>query len=262
MPLLTRPDGVALHWEVRGEGPLVVVCPISYFGSVQIEGFIAGMARDHAVLTYDVRGTGRSSRSGPYDAETDVADLAALLEDVGPARVGVGTADGTGRLIRLAAWRPDLLESVVVSGTQALSRAPAHGLAGSRAVLDALVTLMENDYRAGLRAAIERTDSDVSESELRARIDAAERHCPQEAWVGRLRAWIADDLSEPSAALGERLWILHHGTNPWFGGDVADQRGALPDAGFVEVSDGLRDAAPENAAIVRQVVQTLRASSG
>lgn len=238
---------------MRGEGPLVLVCPISYFASVQVETFIADMARDHAVLTYDVRGTGRSSRSGPYDTETDAADLAALLEEVGPARVGVATADGTRRLVRFGAARPDLLESVVVSGTQALARAPARGLAGSRAVLDALITLLENDYRAGLRAAIERTDPDVPESELKARIDAAEQHCPQEAWVARLRAWIADDLGEPAAALGGRLWVLHHGTNPWFGGDVEDQRAALPEAHFIEVSDGLRDAAPENAAIVRRI---------
>ena len=262
MPLLVRPDGVELYWEIQGEGPVLVFCPIAYGDAINRTEFLADVVRDHAVLTYHPRGTGASTRSGPYELDTDVADLIALLEASGPAEVGVGTGDGVWRLIRVAAERPDLLNAVVVSGAQSLSRSAARGLAGSRAVLDALLTLMENDYRAGLRTSFERINPGATEDELRHQVDEAERHCPQDAWVGRLRDWIRRDVGEEAAALGERLWVLHHGTNPWFGVSTETDRADLPQAHFVEVSDGLRDAPAENAGLVRKAAQTLRASSG
>ena len=260
--MLERPDGVELYWDVQGEGPMLVFCPIAYADATIRSEFLADMARDHAVLTYHPRGTGASTRSGPYELDADVADLIALLEAAGPAQVGVGNGEGTWRLIRAAVERPDLLNAVVVSGAQSLSRSEARGLAGSRAVLDALMTLMETDYRAGLRTSFERVNPGATEDELRRQVDEAEQHCPQDAWLGRLRDWIRRDVGAEAAALGERLWVLHHGTNPWFGTSTEAERAALPDACFVEVSDGLRDAAAENAAIVRKVAQTLRASSG
>jgi pimeloyl-ACP methyl ester carboxylesterase len=255
---LARPDGVELHWETRGDGPPVAVCPVAWAGVGGVAEFVGDLACDHTVLTYDPRGTGASTRRGPYDVETDAGDLVALLEETGPVLAGIGSADGARRLIRAAAARPELVGTVVVSGLQGIGRPPERGLAGSRAVLDALVTLMESDYRAGLRATMERAAPGAEEQALRRRVEEIEAYCPQEAWLERLRAWIGDDLGETARALGSRLVILHHGTNPWFGGDVEGERAALPEARFVRMSDGLVDAAAENAAAVRSVVAAVR----
>lgn len=90
MPLLSRPDGVDIHWEERGEGPLVVLAT-QFFGSPDVfGGLIDDLSQDHRVVTYDLRGCGQSTREGPYDVATDAADLAALIENIGGPAVVIG----------------------------------------------------------------------------------------------------------------------------------------------------------------------------
>src|SRR5215212_954872 len=116
MPEARTDDGIALHWEERGvpDGRLLVAsmhfnAPPSVF-----EGLWADLARDHRLITYDLRGTGESSREGPYEMERDAADLVAIIEAVGggPATV-VAFGDGANRAVRAAALRPDLVSHVV-----------------------------------------------------------------------------------------------------------------------------------------------------
>ena len=66
MPLLTRPDGIQIHYELRGEsGPLVALFPWwSYIPGVYDE-MLGDLESDHRILTYDMRGNGRSTRRGP-----------------------------------------------------------------------------------------------------------------------------------------------------------------------------------------------------
>ena len=75
MPTLERPDGVEIAWESEGEGPLVVVAN-QFFSHRDVFGaLIDELATDHTVVWYDARGTGASTRRGPYDMQTDVDDL-------------------------------------------------------------------------------------------------------------------------------------------------------------------------------------------
>ena len=65
MPRLARPDGVEIHWEERGEGPLVVLAT-QFFGFPEVfEDLLADLAGDHRVVTYHLRGTGESTRRVP-----------------------------------------------------------------------------------------------------------------------------------------------------------------------------------------------------
>ena len=79
MPLLSRPDGVSLAWEEVGDGPSVVLAN-QFFGVAEtFAPLLEDLARDHRVVTYNLRGTGDSTREGPYNAEVDAADLEAVV---------------------------------------------------------------------------------------------------------------------------------------------------------------------------------------
>src|SRR3954454_14238908 len=139
MPEIERPDGVAIHYEVRGEGPLFVLAPHWSMGPEVFAGLVAALSRDHRVLTYDLRGTGRSTRRGPYDTETDLADLEALLEAVGGAVGALGLGDAVTRIAKLASRRPDRLDRAICFGAPPVHRSDLGGeqaLAGSDNVVE------------------------------------------------------------------------------------------------------------------------------
>src|SRR4051794_19441495 len=243
MPRLSRPDGVELAWQETAQGPLVVLAN-QFFGQAEtFTGLIGELARDHRVVTYNLRGTGDSSRAGPYDTETDTADLEAIVEAAGdPPAVLLAFADGANRAVRVAARRPDLVSAVVSpAGNPVGLRAVegTDGLAGSASVLQALMGMMRTDYRSALRTMFSTANPDWDEERVRRRVSAIVDLLPQEAAVPRMKGWIGDDATEEARILGDRLWMLEDGTNPWFPIEVARlTRSILPDAHILEVEDG------------------------
>jgi pimeloyl-ACP methyl ester carboxylesterase len=242
MRYLTRPDGVDLAWDEQGEGPLVVLAN-QFFGRAEtFEGLLSDLARDHRVVTYNLRGTGDSSRRGPYDSETDTADLEAVIEAAGAQAVAVAFADGCNRAVRVAARRPDLVSAVVSPAGNPVGLHAVEGteaLAGSESVLRALVEMMGNDYRGALRTMFTTANPDWDEDNVRERVAVTVEMVPQEAALPRMKNWIADDVKEEALVLGERLWLLEDGTNPWFPIEVARRtRAILPEAQILEVEDG------------------------
>jgi pimeloyl-ACP methyl ester carboxylesterase len=260
VPELERPDGTRIHWEETGSGPGVLIVRIAYGAPDSIRALADDLAADHRVVIPDLRGTGGSSRRGPYEFDTDVADFAAVLERSGPVQVAIGLGDGTLRSVELAALRPDLVDIVVLSGYAPLfrgERRDTHGLAGSGQVLGALLRLVETDYRAGLRSIVETGNPDLDEASIRERVDRIVDHCPQEAALARLRNWIERDVGESATALGDRLWILHHARNPWFPQELTDRiPELLPKARLEQVDDGAIARPDQTAAVVRRI--TLR----
>jgi pimeloyl-ACP methyl ester carboxylesterase len=257
VPLVETADGTGLHWQERGDGPAVLVAGISYGYPDMVRGLIDDLAPDHRVVLPDLRGTGGSSRRGPYDLATDVADLTAVVEETGPMAVAVGLGDGSLRAIELAAGRPDLIDAVVLSGYAPLSRDELRGLEGlvaSTPVLSALVTLLETDFRAAVRTIVETGSPELDEAEIRERVDGVVEHCSHEAAVARMRGWIAADSGEPARALGDRLWILHHPRNPWFPVELVERiPDLLPDAHVETVADGALARPDLTAAVVRRI---------
>lgn len=265
MPKLSRPDGAEIEWRLDGErGPIVAIAPMALHPPVALRGIVEELAGDHRVLTYDLRGMGGSSRTPPYTLETDADDLAALLEAAGGDALLIALGDGVRRGVKAAAARPDLVHTVVTSGEQPLAStrtARSRGsLADSPAVLDALVQLLETDYRAGLRTMFESSgEQGWEERALHERIDAIGAHCPQESAVARLREWISDDSRELARALGDRLWFLHFPGNAWFRGSLDAIKRDLPDAHYERVSDGVINRPAENARVIRQILTAPRA---
>jgi pimeloyl-ACP methyl ester carboxylesterase len=258
---------VKIEWRLHGgEGPLVGLVLMAQQPPAVCRGLVEELASDHRVLTYDVRGTGGSSLGGPYDIETDADDLAAVVDAAGGDAIAVATGDGARRAVRVAAERPDLIHTVAISGEVPLGRVSGSGrseaLADSPAVLEALLELLEVDYRTGLRTMFTSGgDSEWNESALRDRLSATEAYCPSEAGVPRLRAWVGDDSSEYGRALRDRLWYLHFPGNAWFQGSLEAVRRGLPAARFQEVPDGVISRPQENAAAIRRILAARRAAA-
>jgi pimeloyl-ACP methyl ester carboxylesterase len=262
-----RPDGAEIEWWVQGErGPLVAIALMAVHPRPVCQRIAEDLATDHRVLGYDLRGAGMSSRVGPYDIETDAADLAAVLEEAGGEALVVALGDGTRRSVRVAAEHPDLAHTVVVSGEFPLGRIGGPGsqnaLANSPAVLDAFLGMLESDYRTGLRTMMASSGEDEwHEQALRDRLDAIEAHCPQEVAVPRMRSWIEDESRAAGQALGDRLWYLHYPGNAWFEGSIEIVRRSLPEAQIEAVPDGVINRPAENARVIRRILATRRAAA-
>lgn len=94
---------VEINYEVRGSGPpLLLVAGTGYPGATWPDAFIAPLAEELTVVTYDHRGTGASSAgTGPYSTRLFAHDATALLD-----AIGVGQAHVLGHSMggRVAQW--------------------------------------------------------------------------------------------------------------------------------------------------------------
>jgi pimeloyl-ACP methyl ester carboxylesterase len=271
MPELTRPDGVEIHWEERGEGPLVVFAAYWSGFAEAVRPFIDEISSDHRVVDYDARGTGRSSRKGPHDMETGAGDLEAVVEEAGGPAVVVAMADGSNRAVRVAARRPDLVDTVLAVGAAPFGhdeiKRSGESLAASDEVVAAFFDMLDHYYESALRNLLAATNAQMDEAELRRRVERQVAYCPREVAIARLRAWLDDDPLEHGQALADRLVlaIAPQIGGPWFPAREPMRTliaTLLPDARFEEIEDGLVSRPDIAAAIVRRVTEGLRVAAG
>jgi pimeloyl-ACP methyl ester carboxylesterase len=254
---ITRPDGVRLAYEELGTGPVVVLAN-QFFGDANtFWALIRDLTSDHHFVSYHLRGTGDSDRRGPYDFETDADDLEAVIEAAGAPALVLAFADGCNRAVRVAARRPELVTAVVSPGGNPVGLDAVEGtdaLAGSTGVLEALVGMMSTDYRGALRTMFSSANPDWEDDRVRERVVTVAQTVPQEAALPRMKAWIADSVTEESRALGDRLWMLDPGGNPWFPIEVSRRtRNILPDAHILEIEDGAISRPDITAGVIRRI---------
>ena len=104
-------NGTPLFYEVDGDGEPLVLVHGSWAEHTTWNAVIPGLARSHRVVCYDRRGHALST-APPAEGtiHDDVADLAALIEDLGLAPANVcGNSYGACIVLRLAAQRPELV---------------------------------------------------------------------------------------------------------------------------------------------------------
>ncbi|MFI6059262.1 alpha/beta fold hydrolase [Streptomyces sp. NPDC051286] len=113
-----RVNGATLHYEVRGQGPLLLLIPGGTGGAASFCGIADGLATEYTVATYDPRGMSRSTLDDP-EAEQRVAEHAddafrmlELLSPDEPARV-FGASSGAIAALHLLTTHPQRLERVV-----------------------------------------------------------------------------------------------------------------------------------------------------
>ncbi|MGP4003514.1 alpha/beta fold hydrolase [Streptomyces sp. 8N706] len=109
-------SGARLHYEVRGQGPLVVLCgaPMDAAAFAPLAGLLAA---DHTVLTTDPRGINRSRLDDPGQDSTPqlrADDLSRLIThlDAGPAVV-LGSSGGAVSALALAEAQPEQVHTVI-----------------------------------------------------------------------------------------------------------------------------------------------------
>lgn len=113
-------NGHPIAYELSGTGtPLVLIAGTGYPGATWPRELIAALARRHAVLTFDHRGTGRTPASAePYSTRLFAKDALGLLDALalGPAHV-LGHSMGG----RVAQWmaldRPERIRTLILAAT-------------------------------------------------------------------------------------------------------------------------------------------------
>jgi pimeloyl-ACP methyl ester carboxylesterase len=261
VPKLPREDGIELHWEERGEGPLVILAPYWSGHPSSFENLIGELERDRRVLHYDARGTGQSTRAGPHDIETAAGDLAAVVEARGGDAIVVAFADACGRAVRVAAANPELVRAVVAPGTAPLPLSVLQDsdvLLSSKTVIDAFIEMMATDYRGALRSLLTQTNPQMEELEVRERVARQAQYCPEETALGRVQAWIRDDSAEDARAIGDRMVVVF---SDEMGGAWLPQSDEiarvinehLPKARLAPVADGIISRPDLTAAIIRDL---------
>jgi pimeloyl-ACP methyl ester carboxylesterase len=266
MPTVSRPDGVEIHYEVRGEGPLVALGTYWSWTPGVYDELFDDLLADHRVLTYHLRGTGKSTRSGPYGQQADLGDLVAVLDEAGGAVLLIGVADSANRVAKVGAARPDLAEAVVCFGGPPLVRAALRdtdSMIASDSVVDAFQEMVQRDFRGAMRSLLGSTNPQMGEDELRERVAAQAAYCEVDAAVARLDAWAADDPVEAGRALGDRLWVITASGvgGAWMPADHerdAVNRDLFPNARFILVEPGPISRPQEAAAGVRQIIASPR----
>ncbi|WP_405979335.1 alpha/beta fold hydrolase [Streptomyces sp. NBC_00158] len=129
-----RVNGATLHYEVRGQGPLLLLIPGGSGGAASLDGIADALAAEYTVAAYDPRGMARSTLDDP-GAEQRVAEhaddafrLLELLSPGEPARV-FGASSGAITALHLLTARPERVERLVAHEppvVEVLPDAPEH----------------------------------------------------------------------------------------------------------------------------------------
>ena len=92
MPILDN-NGVKLHYEVHGSGPVLLLSHGFSATARMWDGQIDALSRDHTLVLWDMRGHGASdypTNPAAYSEDATVADMAAILDAVGAATAIIG----------------------------------------------------------------------------------------------------------------------------------------------------------------------------
>jgi 3-oxoadipate enol-lactonase len=136
-----RANGVTLRYRLEGKGRDTIVLLHESGMALESWDYVApGLARDHRVLRYDLRGYGLSQGiKGPVSIDDQTADLRELLKALNiTGKVNlVGGAIGGAVALKFAADYPDLTASVIaispaayLQGRATQSAPPAGGAGG------------------------------------------------------------------------------------------------------------------------------------
>jgi 3-oxoadipate enol-lactonase len=106
---------VSLHYADEGQGDPIVLIHEMGMNRTRWDAIVPGLARDHRVVRYDLRGFGLPEKlAGPVTMHDEIDDLGAVLARLGVRRpVLVGRAVGGAVALAYAAAHPEDVRGVV-----------------------------------------------------------------------------------------------------------------------------------------------------
>jgi pimeloyl-ACP methyl ester carboxylesterase len=121
MPILKLSD-VDLHYDVAGSGtPMLLIAPTATHGEVWKLHQVPEFSRDHMVITYDLRGVGKSVvRSKDFSGQRQTLDAVELLNHLGAKGAVVWGHSMGGRIAQqMALDHPGLVGKLILASTGA-----------------------------------------------------------------------------------------------------------------------------------------------
>jgi len=114
-------DGVAIEYEVRGDGPAVLLLHAFPLGLFMWDAQVEALSRTHRVVRFDARGFGGSAAGeGPFTMERIADDGAALLDHLGIEKAVVGGCSMGGyAAFAFVRRHPQRLAGLVLQDTRA-----------------------------------------------------------------------------------------------------------------------------------------------
>lgn len=213
----TSRGGRALRWVRFGraahQGPVIVLESGMGEAVPTWAPVVGGLAAEGAVVAYDRAGIGMSDPAdGPVSGDSQVADLAAVIEDAGAPCVLVGHSIG-GLLAQVLAWRrPELIAGLVLvdpTHEAMLRHMPPELREAMRAQQESFATMTAEEYVASNAAEVAEAAAGVTDdADIRALIVDAWRACYADD--SRLRAVHAEaTAAEESMARAAELREAH-----------------------------------------------------
>ena len=120
MPKINR-DGVKIYYEVHGSGPALLLTHGYSSTSAMWQGQVEALSKHHKLVLWDMRGHGQSDYPEDLKAYSEaltVADMAALLDEVGAENAIVGGLS-LGGYMSLAFYRahPERVRALLIVDT-------------------------------------------------------------------------------------------------------------------------------------------------
>ncbi len=96
MKTVTSDDGTTVAYDRQGEGPALILVDgaLCSHSSGSKPELVSLLAPHFTVYSYDRRGRGESGDTGPYAAEREIEDIAALIDEAGGAAYLYGHSSG------------------------------------------------------------------------------------------------------------------------------------------------------------------------
>jgi 3-oxoadipate enol-lactonase len=231
--------GVRLHYEQRGSGPPVVLVHGLGGTSAEIWKRVAGdLARDFAVVRYDLRGAGRSEvPPGPYGLRDFVDDLDGLIERLAlGAPALVGHSFGGSIVLAFAAAHADAASSVTaIGGPTSLPEQAREGMWQRAETVEAqgMAAVAETVATNGMAPSFREAHPD----EWRAYVQLLGANDPQ-AYAATCRVIAELDITAELPRIQAPV-LLVAGDRDGVAPPAANREAAarIPDARFVEVAD-------------------------
>lgn len=158
-PRYARNGEVSLAYQVIGEGSHDLVLVLGFVSHLEaaweeprLAAFLRRLASFSRLLVFDKRGCGMSDPAlKPTRFEDRLADLESVMDAAGmPNAVLFGTSEGGGVALRMAAARPERVQSVITFGSFArVLQAPDYAMGWSEAEFQAILGEVERSWLQG-----------------------------------------------------------------------------------------------------------------